>query len=243
MNRQRFQSVRPLQFSYGIYLTTVLRDLPRLAAFTILAVVGFTCSARELVTLRSGFSIEANSHRIQDSTVVVSTAAGSLEFPSSELADIQILPDPQPEAPTQPMRIQTPDELLLSAAVANGLTPELVRSVAKVESGLRVNALSPKGAAGLMQLMPATAADLGVDPSDPCANVHGGAKYLRQLLLQYHGDAALALAAYNAGPGSVARYGGVPPYAETRRYVVRVLRELADEQSVKSVAQRRAATP
>jgi hypothetical protein len=202
---------------------------PRLAVSAL--VLGLACQAREIVTLRSGFSIEANSHRIQDSTVVVITATGTVEFPSSEVADVQILQEPPPEAPVKPLRIETTDELLLSAAAANGLTPELVRSVAKVESGLRGNAVSSKGAAGLMQLMPGTALDLGIDPADPHANAQGGAKYLRQLLLQYHGDAALALAAYNAGPGAVARYGGVPPYAETRRYVVRVLRELAAEQS------------
>jgi soluble lytic murein transglycosylase-like protein len=109
--------------------------------------------------------------------------------------------------------------------------PDLVRSVAKVESGLRQTAVSPKGAVGLMQLMPGTAATLGISASSPQGNAVGGARYLRQLLLQYHGDAALALAAYNAGPGSVARYGGVPPYSETRRYVVKVLEEYAREQA------------
>jgi soluble lytic murein transglycosylase-like protein len=120
--------------------------------------------------------------------------------------------------------------MLHQAALAQGLTPELVRSVAKAESGLRPDAISPKGAVGLMQLMPGTAAALHVAADNPAENAKGGATYLRQLLLQYNGNAALALAAYNAGPSAVARYGGVPPYPETRRYVVRVLTELAKEQ-------------
>jgi soluble lytic murein transglycosylase-like protein len=111
-----------------------------------------------------------------------------------------------------------------------GLAPELVRSVAKIESGLRQDAVSPKGAAGLMQLMPGTAAMLHVAGNQAAENAQGGATYLRQLLLQYNGNAALALSAYNAGPAAVTRYGGVPPYAETRRYVMRVLTELAKEQ-------------
>ncbi len=92
-------------------------------------------------------------------------------------------------------------------------------------------AISPKGAIGLMQLMPATAADLKVAADDPADNARGGARYLRDLLIRYHNDAALALAAYNAGPGAVAKFGGVPPYPETRQYIARVLREYARQQA------------
>ncbi|MGC2660053.1 MAG: lytic transglycosylase domain-containing protein, partial [Bryobacteraceae bacterium] len=102
---------------------------------------------------------------------------------------------------------------------------ELVLSVAKVESGLRQDAISPKGAEGLMQLMPLTAEALGVDARQPDQNARGGATYLRLLLERYKNNAVLALAAYNAGPGAVQRYGGVPPYLETERYIDRVLRE------------------
>jgi soluble lytic murein transglycosylase-like protein len=115
--------------------------------------------------------------------------------------------------------------LLLNAAVAQGVDAAFVRSVAKVESGLRQDAVSHKGALGLMQLMPQTALQLEVNPVQADDNALGGAKYLRQLLLQYHGDSVLALAAYNAGPRAVAKFGGVPPYAETQRYIVRVLNE------------------
>jgi soluble lytic murein transglycosylase-like protein len=102
---------------------------------------------------------------------------------------------------------------------------ELVLSVAKVESGLKQTAISPKGAEGLMQLMPQTAAVLGVDARKAEQNALGGAAYLRELLDRYRHNAVLALAAYNAGPAAVQKYGGVPPYPETQQYIERVLRE------------------
>jgi hypothetical protein len=127
------------------------------------------------------------------------------------------------------------------STASKGLTPELRRTfeqlsakygvpvglslaVARAESGFRSDATSPAGAQGLMQLMPSTARGLGVtDPYDPAQSAEGGIKYLKGLLGRFHGDAKLALAAYNAGPNAVARYGGVPPYAETQAYVGRVL--------------------
>jgi soluble lytic murein transglycosylase-like protein len=114
--------------------------------------------------------------------------------------------------------------LVTDAARRNGLDPALVAGVIEAESGFNAQAVSPAGAQGLMQLMPSTARGLGVtDALDPAQNVMGGAKLLRQLLDRYHGDTRLALAAYNAGPGAVDKYGGVPPYAETQRYVPKVL--------------------
>ena len=100
-----------------------------------------------------------------------------------------------------------------------------MHSVVAAESGYRTDAVSPKGAIGLMQLMPATAQAYGADPRDPAQNVEAGAAYLRELLIKYNGDPRLALAAYNAGPGAVDRYNGVPPYAETQTYIERVLRK------------------
>ncbi|MDI3532552.1 MAG: hypothetical protein PWR28_897 [Synergistaceae bacterium] len=102
--------------------------------------------------------------------------------------------------------------------------PNLVRSVIVAESGGDPNAVSPKGALGLMQLMPATASHLGVDdPFDPMQNLEGGIKYLAQLIDRYDGDVEKALAAYNAGPGAVDRHGGIPPFRETQAYVKKVL--------------------
>jgi len=130
-----------------------------------------------------------------------------------------------------------PDKLLADAAQAYGIDPAFVRSVAQIESGLRQGAISPKGAIGLMQLMPATAASLQVDAKEASANASGGARYLRELLLRYHGDSVLALAAYNAGPGAVQKYNGAPPYDETRRYIVKVLAEYRKQLQANAAAQ------
>jgi soluble lytic murein transglycosylase-like protein len=149
-----------------------------------------------------------------------------------------VLPDevPYPEAEPEPSAEAAPDiasilnstpygEIIAQASAAHGVDPLLVRAVIQVESNYKPRARSPKGAMGLMQLMPATAAVLAVsDPYDPDQNVRGGTAYLARLLDRYGGDLALALAAYNAGPEAVDRHGGVPPYAETREYVRRVLR-------------------
>jgi soluble lytic murein transglycosylase-like protein len=114
-------------------------------------------------------------------------------------------------------------QLVGRASLDSGAPMGLVRAVLMAESDGDPNAISMAGAQGLMQLMPGTASHCGVDAFDPQANVECGATYLKALLDRYHGDATLAVAAYNAGPGAVAKYHGVPPYPETRAYVARVI--------------------
>jgi soluble lytic murein transglycosylase-like protein len=115
------------------------------------------------------------------------------------------------------------DDYIEVHAASQGVSPDLVRAVIQVESAFNPHAVSPKGAMGLMQLMPATARELGVDnPFVPEDNIRGGVAYLRQLLDRYDSNVELALAAYNAGPGSVTKYGTVPPYRETQDYVKKV---------------------
>jgi soluble lytic murein transglycosylase-like protein len=123
-----------------------------------------------------------------------------------------------------PQRTARYDAFIREAAVLYVLPEELVRAVMRVESNFYHEAVSDKGAMGLMQLMPATARSMGVmDPFDPRQNVLGGTRYLRVLANRYGGDLVLTIAAYNAGEGAVDKYRGIPPYAETRRYVQRVL--------------------
>ena len=119
-------------------------------------------------------------------------------------------------------------QLLNDAARRYGIPAELLHSVAQAESGYRQSAVSPAGAIGIMQLMPATARELGADPHDPEQNVDAGARYLVDLLRKYADDdhqLRKALAAYNAGPDAVDRYNGVPPYPETRKYVEKVIKQ------------------
>lgn len=134
---------------------------------------------------------------------------------------------PQPaDAPARPAPANVSEAIRFSAA-RHGVDPNLIEAVAWQESRFNQTAVSPKGAKGVMQLMPATARGLGANRDDLASNIDGGAAYLARMLRMFDGDVSRALAAYNAGPGAVQKFGGIPPYAETRAYVDSILGRLA----------------
>lgn len=192
-------------------------------------VCSYSCFAAETVYLTSGFSMIVDSHTEQDGVCVLHIGTGTIEYPSAEISKISPGPVAARAEAKPPDSPAKPEALLTEASRNEGVDALFVRSVAKVESGLRQQAVSNKGALGLMQLMPGTAAELGVDPTQAEQNASGGVRYLRSLLERYHYNPVLALAAYNAGPGAVTKYNGLPPYYETRAYVVRVLKEYEKE--------------
>jgi soluble lytic murein transglycosylase-like protein len=151
---------------------------------------------------------------------------------ATESGDFFIVPWVQPVALTAPPECEpvAPHEigpLVREISEREGLTPDLLRAVIEQESSYLPCAVSPKGAQGLMQLMPATASLLGIaDPFEPRQNLNGGARFLRSLLDRYGGDLVLALAAYNAGPARVDASGGVPPIPETMNYVTEIMKKL-----------------
>jgi hypothetical protein len=197
--------------------------------------------ACHIATLRNGFTIQFSRLDVEGKStrlwLCAEAGTGYVEFPSEQIGSTEqgqsvIPPAPATARGTAPtatgaLPAASPiKDLITSTASRHQVDPDFVASVVKAESGFNPTAISPKGAQGLMQLMPQTAARLGVgDAFDAAANLEGGTKYLRRLLDQYGGDAAKALAAYNAGPGRVEQYGGVPPYRETRAYVARIIED------------------
>jgi hypothetical protein len=196
--------------------------------------------------LTNGFTVSHLRHEVVgDSTRLYVSDKGYVECPTAQISSYSQddNPAPVPAAPAPSI-----DDHIARASQSSGVDGDFVRSVIQHESNFNPKAVSPKGARGLMQLMPGTAKQLGIDDSfDPSANIHGGSQYLRELLVRYNGDAAKALAAYNAGPAAVDRYHGVPPYSETRHYVARVItsynkRKSATGTTVASSAKHRSAT-
>jgi len=190
-------------------------------------------AAAEYVVLTSGTLLYADRCEMLAETARLYRGEGWIELPRAVIARVE--PVERPAAPAgqvsaAPELPLPPPELVRRTAVRLGGEEfaALVDSVARVESGYRPDAISPKGARGLLQLMPETAQRLGADVEDPASNVEAGTRLLRDLLLKYKEhpyQLRLALAAYNAGPGAVQRYGGVPPYREPLQYIERVLRE------------------
>src|SRR5689334_3276429 len=197
--------------------------------------------AGKFAVLASGARMYVDRHEADAAKVRLYNSGGVVEMDASKIKGFEaddavpapVAPKPAvPDTPAMaaatpaPAPALTPRQLADAAADKYGLPRELVRSVMAAESGFLAEAVSPKGAIGLMQLMPETAHELGVDPNDPAQNVDGGTRYLRDLLLKYEGGLRHALAAYNAGPASVDRYNGIPPYPETINYVGRIERKL-----------------
>jgi hypothetical protein len=226
----------------------------RVALLALLGLSALPCVATEVAVLRNGFSIRHERRKVVgDITRLYVSADGSsfVDVPTVEIEHFEAAPENPVAAVDRkssafaenvkdgvsvvPIFRGTPafaastvdlNEVVNRASGRYRLDPDLVTSVIKAESGFNVRAVSPKGAQGLMQLMPGTASRLGVPNAfDPQANVEGGARYLRELLEHYNFDLVKALAAYNAGPQRVEQYGGVPPYYETRAYVARVVRD------------------
>lgn len=189
--------------------------MPFRAGFRIVSLMTFSCALAAPAGAQIYVARDANG------TLVLSDrplGPGARTFPVPRTSAIRTT------TPSDTVSASRYDEIIERHARARGLRPDLVRAVIQVESAFDPYARSPKGALGLMQLMPATADDLGVDdPFDPEANIRGGTAYLRELIDRFGGNEELALAAYNAGPAAVERYGqAIPPYRETQDYVRKV---------------------
>ena len=202
---------------------------------SFVTLVSLTAVARparaELVFFDSGRTLSVKSHRADGDSVVLQLRTGG-EMVCEASIVTRFTPDevpyPEPEvaaapAPVQPVATVGPySDIIDRVAAEQNVPAKLVRAVIQVESAYNVRARSPKGAMGLMQLMPATARQYAVaDPYDPASNIEAGIKHLKSLLQRL--PVAMALAAYNAGEAAVQRFNGIPPYPETRNYVSRIL--------------------
>src|ERR1039457_5251601 len=206
----------------------------------------FLCSvtgvafAGEYAVFGSGSRLLIDRHEPSGGKVRLYNADGYIEMDEAAVLAFEAeeyVPAPAP-APATPTLVPvsppapSPSQLADAAADKYGRPRRLVRSVISKESDFQPQEVSPKGAIGLMQLMPATAEALGADPRDPAQNVDAGTRYLRDLLEKYDGGLWHALAAYNAGPGAVDKYQGVPPYRETIEYVGKIDRDLKKAEGV-----------
>ncbi len=210
------------------------------AAALLLTCVAGAAHAAERVTLTNGFDLICD-HRVDDGDKVRlyldASSHNYMEVDVAEIASVQqvTLPAPPAKKPgADAARVQQPEKLtdaelhpmLAKAGATYDIDTDLLASVIRAESDGHSHAVSRAGAQGLMQLMPATASEMGVANSfAPGENIDGGTAYLNALLMKYHDNLALALAAYNAGPAAVDRWHGIPPYRETRAYVARVIHE------------------
>jgi membrane-bound lytic murein transglycosylase MltF len=206
----------------------------------------------ELAILHNGFSIRHEKSEVVGTVTRLYLGAdrtGYVDIPTAEIERFEKDLAPPIKVPTNvavPEQPQSLDQVINSIGDRHHIDPDLINSVIHAESGFKPRAVSPKGAQGLMQLMPKTASKLGVSNAfDPKANVEGGTRYLRELLERYNFDLVKALAAYNAGPHRVEQYRGVPPYYETRTYVANIIRDFNRKKRAeqKLAASSKAASP
>jgi soluble lytic murein transglycosylase-like protein len=204
----------------------------------ILATLGSSGSARaDIVYLSSNRTLSVKAHRFDGDLIILTLRNGGevtcdRSLITKIVSDEVPYPDPAagaegPATPQTPRSVGLPDgpyrEIIASMSEAHGVDPLLVRALIQVESNYRPRAKSPKGAMGLMQLMPSTAREYKVrNPFDPRTNIEAGIKHLKSLIDRL-GTTEMALAAYNAGEGAVTRFNGIPPYRETRNYVTKIL--------------------
>jgi soluble lytic murein transglycosylase-like protein len=221
----------------------------------MLAAGSITVNAADLAVLRNGNSIRHERREVVGAVTrlyLSDSSSGYIEIPTDQIerferdtappplksqstaasnvkplsAAAAVRPLPTPTVTTTALTRQGLNDVVTGAGERHQIDPDFINSVIRAESGFHQNAVSKKGAQGLMQLMPGTASQLGVtNPFDPHANVEGGTKYLRELLEKYNYDVPKALAAYNAGPKRVDQYRGVPPYYETQTYIARIIRD------------------
>jgi len=217
----------------------------RIVQLVALPLVACSLHAAELAHLRNGFTIRHMSREVDGNNVRLfldEAKSSYVDVASAEITGYEIdesaLPAVStPATPTQAASVTSIDVHVKNYSAQQQIDPEFVTSVIRQESRFNPKAVSPKGARGLMQLMPGTAQTLGVkDAFDPATNIDGGTRYLRQLFEQYHGDAVKALAAYNAGPRRVDQYKGVPPYRETRQYVANIIRDYNRRKAAQQLA-------
>jgi soluble lytic murein transglycosylase-like protein len=231
--------------------------LTKFVVLTGLTIISAVALASDLAILHNGFSIRHERREVRGNITRLYTGTADtsyIDVPSADIDRFEKDDNPPPVASTttepaavarstaiSPLKAAQPVNLEQVVKDASGkqlIDPDFINSVIRAESGFNTRAVSPKGAQGLMQLMPGTASNLGVGNAfDPTANVDGGTRYLRSLLEKYNYDVPKALAAYNAGPHRVDQYHGVPPYFETRAYVARIIRDF----NKKKLAQQKAA--
>jgi soluble lytic murein transglycosylase-like protein len=217
-----------------------MRCLAKIALVVALTTV--SAWAGEIAVLSNGFSILHDHRAVLNQVTRLYLSPGSdsyVDIPTGEIIrfDKDNTPAQRAIAPASPAILDV-NAAVSAASNRHQIDSDFINSVIHAESSFNPHAVSPKGAQGLMQLMPGTASKLGVDnPFDPAANVDGGTRYLRELLDYYHGDMAKTLAAYNAGPHRVAQYHGVPPYRETHAYVARIIREFNRKKLAEQKAQ------